>query len=84
MPLCEPCLVLKMGFIIGCLLCFMELVVHRMLNEFSCMLVFVGVPMMTGVEELAPCWRSHPFGLDVLDGCHEALDGSPCLCGRLL
>ena len=49
MALGEPGLVLEMQLIIGCLLCFVLLVLHGMVNQVSCVLIFVGMPMMTGV-----------------------------------
>ena len=84
MALGEPGLVLEMQLIIGCLLCFVLLMLHCMLDQFSCMLIFVGVPVMAGVQELAPGGWSQPFGLNVLDGPHEAFGGSSSLCDWLL
>ena len=53
-------------------------------DQFGRMTVFVFVPVVTGVEELAPCRRANPVFGCISSGLHEALGGSSNLLGRLL
>ena len=47
--LLQPFFVLQMAFIIGCLLCFFELVCNGVKHQFCCVEISVFQPVVTGV-----------------------------------
>ena len=71
LSLLEPVFVLEMAFIIGGLLCFLELMCNGLKHQICCMGVSVAVPVVAGVHELAPCWRADPMLWYILEGLHE-------------
>ena len=67
-------MVLQRVFIIGKLLCFFKLMVHGLVHDFCCMGISLLVPVVCGVQKLAPCWWSLPVLVHVVGGLHETSD----------